>query len=50
LATLAPSRQGLRLISAVRVPSVGHCLTADTVGHYWTCDAKAARVLGFDDP
>jgi hypothetical protein len=50
LATLAPSRRGLRLVSNVRVPSVGHCLTADSVGHYWTCDADQGRILGFDDP
>jgi hypothetical protein len=28
---------------------VGHCLIADEVGHYWTCDANAGRILRFDD-
>ena len=50
LVTLAASPRGLERIRDVDVPKDGHCLTADTVGHYWTCDAKAARVLGFDDP
>ena len=50
LATLAASPQGLQLVRRVEVPDVGHCLTADTVGHYWTCDAQGGRVLRFDDP
>ena len=50
LATLAASPQRLRLVRRVEVPDIGHCLTADTVGHYWTCDAEAGRVLRFDDP
>jgi len=49
LATLAPSSDGLRLVKEVTVPEVGHCLTADTAGHYWTCDADAGRILRFDD-
>ena len=49
LATLAPSSHGLRVVSEVDVPEVGHCLTADGVGHYWTCDADGGRVLRFDD-
>src|SRR5215218_3762057 len=49
LATLAPSSHGLRLVKEVAVPEVGHCLTGDTVGHYWTCDADGGRILRFDD-
>jgi hypothetical protein len=50
LATLSASRHRLRLVDEVDVPEVGHCLTADGVGHYWTCDANDGRVLRFDDP
>jgi hypothetical protein len=49
LATLAPSSHGLRLVKEVDVPEVGHCLTADGLGHYWTCDADGGRLLRFDD-
>jgi hypothetical protein len=49
LATLRASKTGLARVDDVRVPSAGHCLTADDVGHYWTCDAEHGRVLRFDD-
>jgi hypothetical protein len=49
LATLAASRNGLSATAEVEVPEVGHCLTGDEVGHYWTCDADHGRILGFDD-
>jgi len=49
LVTLAASKRGLTEVAQVPVPSVGHCLTADEVGHYWTCDAEHGRVLRFDD-
>jgi len=50
LVTLQASRKGLAFSKDVVVPRVGHCLTADDVGHYWTCDADHGRVLRFDDP
>ena len=50
IATLKPSTEGLTLVREVTVPQVGHCLTADDRGHYWTCDAQQGRVLRFDDP
>jgi hypothetical protein len=50
LATLTASKDGLALVDEVEVPDVGHCLTADGVGHYWTCDAEDGRVLRFNDP
>lgn len=49
IATLEPSRDGLKLIREVEVPQNGHCLTADGLGHYWTCDADHGRVRRFDD-
>jgi len=49
LVTLKASRGGLRVVRHVEVPAVGHCLTADGVGHYWTCDAENGRLLRFDD-
>jgi hypothetical protein len=50
IATLQPARTGLTMLGEVTVPEVGHCLTADDLGHYWTCDADHARILRFDDP
>ena len=50
LVTLAASDAGLAEVDHVSVPEAGHCLTADDVGHYWTCDADHGRVLRFDDP
>jgi len=50
LTTLAASSHGLHRVEEVDVPEIGHCLTADTLGHYWTCDARGSRVLRFDDP
>jgi hypothetical protein len=50
IATLQPGQTGLALVGQVSVPEVGHCLTADRRGHYWTCDAEHGRVLRFDDP
>jgi hypothetical protein len=50
LVTLKASEGGLTKVDRVSVPSAGHCLTADDIGHYWTCDADNGRVLRFDDP
>jgi DNA-binding beta-propeller fold protein YncE len=50
IATLQPSDEGLTLVRQVEVPQVGHCLTADDHGHYWTCDAANGTVLRFDNP
>ncbi|MDP8932178.1 MAG: hypothetical protein M3O70_27310 [Actinomycetota bacterium] len=50
IATLQPSNDGLVLIRQVVVPEIGHCLTADNLGHYWTCDSQRGRILRFDDP
>lgn len=50
LATLRASQTGLATVDDVIVPRAGHCLTADDLGHYWTCDADHGRVLQFDDP
>ncbi len=50
LATLAATRTGLTLVRDVDVPTVGHCLSADDQGHYWTCDAAQGRLLRFSDP
>jgi DNA-binding beta-propeller fold protein YncE len=50
LVTLKASEAGLAEVDEVSVPNAGHCLTADDVGHYWTCDAEHGRVLRFDDP
>jgi hypothetical protein len=49
LATLAGSRNGLRVVDTVDVPEAGHCLTGDGAGHYWTCDADGGRILQFSD-
>ena len=49
IVTLHASRSGLKRVREVDVPSVGHCLTADSLGHYWTCDADHGRLLRFDD-
>jgi len=49
LATLQPTSTGLTEVATVTVPEVGHCLTADNRGHYWTCDANNGRLLRFED-
>lgn len=49
LATLALDGERLSVVREVTVPAKGHCLIADDVGHYWTCDANAGRILRFDD-
>jgi DNA-binding beta-propeller fold protein YncE len=49
LATLKASKAGLAKVDEVTVLSAGHCLTADDVGNYWTCDAEHGRVLRFND-
>ena len=49
LATLQSSGTGLAEVATVRVPKVGHCLTADDRGRYWTCDANNGRLLRFED-
>lgn len=49
LATLALDGERLSVVREVSVPANGHCLIADDVGHYWTCDANAGRILRFDD-
>ncbi len=50
IATLQPDQNGLTLVREVTVPEVGHCLTTDDRGHFWTCDAEHGRVVRFDDP
>ena len=50
LVTLKASKAGLAEVNEVTVPSAGHCLTADDIGHYWTCDAEHGRALRFNDP
>jgi hypothetical protein len=47
IVTLNASSKGLAPVDEVRVPEVGHCLTADAGGHVWTCDAARGRVLRF---
>jgi hypothetical protein len=49
LATLALDGGRLSVVREVTVPANAHCLIADDVGHYWTCDADAGRILRFDD-
>ena len=49
LAILSGSRHGLRLVETKEVPEVGHCLTGDGHGRYWTCDADNGRILQFSD-
>jgi len=49
LVTLQRSKAGFRRVRTVNVPQDGHCLTADESGHYWTCDARAGRILQFED-
>jgi hypothetical protein len=48
LVTLKPSPEGLARVDEVRVPEVGHCLTADAGGHVWSCDAARGRILRFN--
>ena len=50
LVTLKATARGLKLLRRVTVPEEGHCLTADDLGHYWTCDASRGRILRFTDP
>jgi DNA-binding beta-propeller fold protein YncE len=50
LATLALDGGRLSVVREVIVPADGHCLIADEMGHYWTCDPKVGRILRFDDP
>lgn len=49
LTTLKASKQGLRVVDEVTVPAAGHCLAADDLGHYWTCDSDAGTILRFSD-
>jgi len=49
LTTLEGSHEGLRAVDDVTVPAAGHCLTADDLGHYWTCDSDAGTILRFSD-
>jgi len=49
ITTLEGSDEGLRAIGEVTVPAAGHCLTADDLGHYWTCDSEAGTILRFSD-
>jgi len=46
---LAVDGNALHDLGQVTVPKTGHCLTADTLGHYWTCDADNAHILRFND-
>jgi hypothetical protein len=49
IATLKASRNGLTLVGEVEVPEAGHCMGADDVGRYWTCDEDSGRLLLFRD-
>ncbi len=49
IATLQASRSGLTLVGEVEVPEAGHCMGADDVGSYWTCDEDSGRLLLFKD-
>ncbi len=49
IATLQASRNGLTLLREVEVPEAGHCMGADDVGRYWTCDKNSGRLLLFRD-
>jgi outer membrane protein assembly factor BamB len=37
----------LEVIAKASAPDDGHCLLADTLGHYWTCDEDAAAILRY---
>lgn len=51
IATLEATPEGdLRLISMAAAPEAGHCLTADDLGHYWTCDQKGGKLLRYASP
>jgi hypothetical protein len=50
LATLALDGGRLSVVREVTVPAKRHCLIADEMGHYWTCNPNAGRTLRFDDP
>jgi DNA-binding beta-propeller fold protein YncE len=49
IAILQASRSGLTLVGEVKVPEAGHCMGADDVGRYWTCDEDSGRLLLFED-
>ncbi len=51
IATLEATPEGnLKMIRMAAVPQAGHCLTADDLGHYWTCDQSGAKLLRYADP
>ncbi len=48
IATLvATDDDALEVIAEASSPRDGHCLLADTLGHYWTCDEDAAAILRY---
>ncbi len=51
IATLmATDSDALEVIDEASAPEDGHCLLADTLGHYWTCDKDAATILRYTTP
>jgi len=50
IATLRATPEGdLKLVRMAAAPDAGHCLTADDLGHYWTCDQSGAKLLRYAD-
>ncbi len=50
IATLEATQEGnLQLIRMAGAPMTGHCLTADDLGHYWTCDQNGTKLLRYAD-
>ncbi len=48
IATLvATDDDALEVIAEASAPDDGHCLLADPLGHYWTCDEDAATILRY---
>lgn len=43
----ATSEGDLKLVATAAAPEAGHCLTADDLGHYWTCDQSGAKLLRY---
>ncbi len=51
IATLEATPEGdLKLVGMAESPEAGHCLTADDLGHYWTCDQSGAKLLRYTAP
>lgn len=50
IATLEATPEGdLKLVRETTAPEAGHCLTADDLGHYWTCDQRGGKLLRYSD-